>query len=315
MALKPGEVAALEADDATAQAQLDFDAGAEAVPAGSEAAAAEAPRAQQLQVRSVSPVMARLGQKWSQLTRSGRDTRSQPAAPEAPAAALSTEAWPPPPPGPAKLTGRDATVAVINRWTRNLWEVGKRLERRFEDYLVEQEAYEEQLLEATETFHGAQQALLALPMAVDDATLLSAAASTHAVSATEGASPLAGAAAAAAAAAAGSASAAASPEGSSSSSGGVDAATSEAALSLAEAAAATTALMRHEPAPTIVTGFIDTGSTNCFAGAYELKIRLEHVEERLQLLLDTVDALGHGTDDEGDAPEAVSDAEPAEAAA
>jgi hypothetical protein len=95
----------------------------------------------------------------------------------------------------------------------------------------------------------------------------------------------------------------------------VDAATSEAALSLAEAAAATTALMRHEPAPTIVTGFIDTGSTNCFAGAYELKIRLEHVEERLQLLLDTVDALGHGTDDEGDAPEAGSDAEPAEAAA
>jgi hypothetical protein len=46
-----------------------------------------------------------------------------------------------------------------------------------------------------------------------------------------------------------------------------------------------------------VTGFIDTGSTNCFAGAYELKIRLEHITERLSLLLDTADALGYASDD------------------
>ena len=81
----------------------------------------------------------------------------------------------------------------------------------------------------------------------------------------------------------------------------------DAAEQAAANALAATELVRKEPPQTaIVTGFIDTGSTNCFAGAYELKIRLEHVTKRLGLLHDTEEELaqtfdqGYGTDDEED---------------
>jgi len=295
MALKPSEVAQLEQEYANPQdPPPGEDITAEAVSSSSSSSSTDSGP------ERIVPDMAKFGSKWKQSAEnSGKDAASATASASsnntaagatsagagsglqgatsdqisnASAPASSTATGAPP-------TGRDATVAVINRWTRKLWEVGKRLERRFEDYLLLQEAYEEQLLEATDTFHDAQQTLLALT-GVDDAV-----------------------AAAAAAAASGShAENSSSSEGSlgdaDSSNVNVDAATSEAAASLAEAAAATTTLMRNEPAPTLVTGFIDTGTTNCFTGAYELKIRLEHIGERLRLLLDTVGVLGDGTDDE-----------------
>ena len=132
--------------------------------------------------------------------------------------------------------GRDATVALINHWTRRLWTCGKELEKRFEEYLLAQERYEEELQEAQEMIEATR----VMELDREDAAEQAAA---NALAATE--------------------------------------------------------LVRNEPPQTaIVTGFIDTGSTNCFAGAYELKIRLEHVTKRLRLLHDTEELLINGDADE-----------------
>jgi len=312
MALKPSEVAQLEQEYANPQdPPPGEDIIAEAIPSASSSSASSESRPERM-----VPDMAKFGNKWKQSAEnSNKDTapgtaaaaNSTAAAASSGAAATTAANGPqgatssqvPSAPtagaGGAPPTGRDATVAVINRWTRKLWEVGKRLERQFEDYLSSQEAYEEQLLEATDTFHDAQQALLALP-GVDDAVAAAAAAAPG--NSAESSSSV------------GSPGDAESNNNSGSTANAIDAATSEAAASLAEAAAATTSLMRNEPAPTLVTGFIDTGSTNCFTGAYELKIRLEHIGERLRLLLDTVDVLGDGTDDEDELAAADSSGAP-----
>lgn len=185
----------------------------------------------------------------------------------------------------AAPTGRDATVAVINRWTRKFWEQGKALEERFEDFLEEQETYQEMLHEAQETYNQKQ---LELATTVDEQhqeMTLGAAATAGGGGGErdedgEGDGEEGGAVAGAGAGA----------------SVGlglvVDEALVAAGESLAAAAAATTELVQHEPVPCIVTGFIDTGSTNCFAGAYELKIRLEHVNDRVRLMTDTAAMLG-----------------------
>ncbi len=38
----------------------------------------------------------------------------------------------------AVAAGRDATVAVINHWTRKFWDEGKQLEARFEEFIANQ---------------------------------------------------------------------------------------------------------------------------------------------------------------------------------
>jgi cation transport regulator ChaB len=157
-----------------------------------------------------------------------------------------------------ELTERDATVIVINNWTRKFWEAGKALEARFEEYAIAQMDYEQQLLAASEQLTEKQQELLEtaeIGAAGDDADDEERR-DSH-----------------------------------------VDDETAARAASLAEAAAATTELMRHEPEPVFVTGFIDSGSTNCFAGAYELKIRLEHVNNRLRILLKALDEIGDEDED------------------
>jgi len=170
--------------------------------------------------------------------------------------------------GEAKdLTGRDATVAVINRWTRKFWEQGKELEDRFEEFLEEQELYQEQLHEAQEAYNQSQ---LALANTVDDVAFQQ---QQQQRDQTQGGGVAAGGTAVLGV-------------------GGVDEALVVAGENLAAAAAATTELVQHEPVPCIVTGFIDTGSTNCFAGAYELKIRLEHMNERMRLMVTTAAMLG-----------------------
>lgn len=159
-----------------------------------------------------------------------------------------------------EINERDATVIVINNWTRKFWETGKALEARFEEYAIAQMDYEQQLLAASEQLTEKQQELLetadlgAMDQGGDYPEKFE--------------------------------------DGQKDGMGHIDDETAARAASLAEAAAATTELMRHEPEPVFVTGFIDSGSTNCFAGAYELKIRLEHVNNRLRILLKTLDEIG-----------------------
>jgi len=65
-----------------------------------------------------------------------------------------------------------------------------------------------------------------------------------------------------------------------------------ASAALTREQAAVARLVAAEPPPALVTGFIDSGSANLLVGAYELKIRLEHVGERVELLLQTAQSLG-----------------------
>lgn len=186
------------------------------------------------------------------------------------------------------VSGREATVAVINQWTKKFWEQGRALERQYEDYLVESEDFEQALVDAEGEWVERKEALEELLRSRGVAGNRDAAL-TLAKAAQEGGQGGGG---------EGGTVAAASNE----SAGFADDEVAAAARALADAARAKNELVAREPNPAIVTGFIDSGSTNCFAGAYELKIRLEHVTERLGLLLETFDEI-IGGDASPDDPE------------
>ena len=153
-------------------------------------------------------------------------------------------------PPPVVLTGRDATVAVINKWTRKFWKLGQELEERFEEFLVAQESFEESVMEVSDQVTEAGLAYESIIRGEEK--------------------PF-------------------SDAGGSGRDSNLKA--SLALKALTESRQAANQLMKREPEPAIVTGFIDSGSTNCFSGAYELKIRLEHVSERIRLLIATAEGL------------------------
>jgi len=214
----------------------------------------------------MTPVISQMGKKWTQAAKTRDRSGSKP---------FEMKPLPTQIEKPTEISERDATVVVINNWTRKFWETGKSLEASFEEYAIAQMKYEEEVLAASEQVAELQQELLDntdVGITVGDRSANRGVVSSGGDELKKNSNNN-------------------QTDEVSETNTEVDDTTMAMATTLAEAAAATTELMEREPNPVFVTGFIDSGSTNCFAGAYELKIRLEHICSRLRIMMNTLDEI------------------------